>query len=79
MPMKFKNTIEITHIISLLALIISVIVWGIRMEGRIDGFERLEEVRWTENNRRLERLRDDLIYTDRIIREQEKDPCPLQP
>jgi len=72
--MRLDRTIDIGHICTLAALIVAIIVWGIRMEGRIDGYERVQDVRWEENYRRLDRIRDDMTYIDRQIREQEAPP-----
>ncbi len=76
--MKLDKTIDVGHICTLIALIAAVIVWGIRLEGRIDGYERVQDVRWEENYRRLDRIRDDMRYLDKQLEEQEDRPCPLQ-
>ena len=69
--MRLDRTIDIGHICTLASLIAAIIIWGIRLEGRIDGYESVQDVRWEENYRRLDRIRDDIIYIDQQVRVQD--------
>lgn len=58
---RYDPTITLGHIITTLSLLAGLIVWGIRLEGRIDGHDIMLKY-WKEqhgeNKRILERIED---------------------
>ena len=66
--MKINSDLDITQILTLFGFIASLIVWGMRLERQVgenstsvEAFEKVQEVRWEENSRRLESMRRDII------------------
>ena len=74
--MKIKDDIDLTQIITALAFIGSMVAWGMKLERRVsenaaayEAFETVQEVRWTESNRRMESLRKDITIVEQQLRE----------
>ena len=76
--MKIKQDIDLGQIASTLVFVGALIGWGIDMERRltrantsVEAMERVQKVRWEDNNRRLDNLNRDLITLENRMREDE--------
>ena len=74
--MKIHSDLDITQLITLFGFIGSLIVWGVKLERQVsensasvEAFEKVQEIRWEENTRRMESLRRDLTLLDTQLRE----------
>ncbi len=77
--LKIKQDIDIGQIVTVLVFVGALVGWGMDMEKRItkatasvEAFERVQEVRWKENNRRMDAIRSDIT----ILEQWEKDAAP---
>ena len=76
--MKIKQDIDLGQIASTLVFVGALIGWGIDIEKRltrantnVEAMERVQKVRWEDNNRRLDNLNRDLITLENRMREDE--------
>ena len=76
--MKFDQNV-ITNLLTLVIFIGTLIGWGMKMERKVSdnsasvtAFEKVQEVRWEENSRRLDALRRDLMVLENYLRRDEE-------
>ena len=80
--MKIKDDIDLNTIVTTAVFIVAMIVWGIRLEGKVssntssmeareDAQEKLQKLRWEAIDSRLDRLRGDITLIEQHLREQD--------
>lgn len=78
--MKIKDDIDLTTIVTTLGFIVAMIVWGIRLEGKVssnttsmeareEAQEKLQKMRWETTDSRIDRLHSDLTLLEQQLRE----------
>ena len=78
--MKIKNDIDLTMVITTLGFIVSMVVWGIRLEGSVSGnaasmdaYKTLndlaQQMREEAVDKRMDRLRADITIIEQQLRE----------
>ena len=80
MAMKIKDDIDLNAIVTTVVFIVAMIVWGIRLEGKVSSNtasmeahaetqEKLQKMRWEAIDNRLDRLRADITLIEQHLRE----------
>lgn len=78
--MKIKDDIDLNTIVTTIVFIVAMIVWGIRLEGKVSSNtstmeaheqaqEKMQKLRWDAIDSRMDRLRADVTLIEQQLRE----------
>ena len=81
--MKIRDDLDLNTIITTIVFIVAMIVWGIRLEGRVSSNtssmdaqassqEKMQKMRWETMESRIDRLRADIVLINQQLREKDE-------